>query len=56
MKREMSEAVAMTPKQGEVIALCRECRAFASNNFRKPPHRFIGVPLASFISEQRVEY
>ena len=52
----MSEAVAMTPKQGEVIALCRACRAFASNNFRKPAHRFICIHLASVISEQPVVY
>jgi hypothetical protein len=56
MKREMSEAVAMTPKQGEVIALCRECRAFASNNFRTPPQLFIRFPLASIISERPVVY
>jgi hypothetical protein len=54
MKREPFEVVAMTPKQGAVIGVRRECKVFASNNFRKLPDRLFLIHLAVVIHEQPV--
>ena len=56
MKCEPFEVAAMRPKQGAVIALCRECKVFASNNFRKLPDRLFLIHLAIVIHEQSVVY
>jgi len=43
MKWNPFEAVGISPEPGAAIALCRECKVFASNNFRESPHRFVGI-------------
>jgi hypothetical protein len=50
------EEVAISPEPGAVSALGRERKVLASNNFRKPPHRFIRIHLAIVIHEQPVVY
>ena len=52
MQRQPFEAVAMPPEPGAVIALCRECKLFVSNNFRKSPHCFVRIYLAILTHEQ----
>ena len=56
MQREPFEEVAISPEPGAVSALGCECKMLASNNFRKPPHRFVGIHLAIVIHEQPVVY
>jgi hypothetical protein len=56
MKSEPFAVAAMTPRQGAVIAPGRECKVFASNNFRKLPARHFLVHLAVVIHEQPVVY
>ena len=46
----------MAPKQAAVIALCRECKVFASNNFRKVPDRLFLIHLTVATHEQAVAY
>jgi hypothetical protein len=52
MKREPFKVAAISPEPGAVIALCRECKVFASKNFRKPLHRFVGIHSVFVIKEQ----
>jgi hypothetical protein len=56
MQRQPFEEVAISPEPGAVSALGRERKMLASNNFRKPPHRFIRIHLAIVIHEQPVVY
>jgi hypothetical protein len=56
MQRQPFEGVAISPEPGTVSTLCRERKMFASNNFRKPPQRFVGIRLAIVIHEQPVVY
>ena len=56
MKREPFEVVAKSPESGAAIAFYRECKMFASNNFRKPPHCCARVHLDISIREQPVVY
>jgi hypothetical protein len=56
LQRQAFDEVAISPKPDAVSALGRECKVFASNNFRKSPHRFVGVHLAIVIHEQPVVY
>ena len=56
MQRQPFEEVAISPEPGAVSALGRERKMFASNNFRKPPHRFVRIHLAIVIHEQPVVY
>jgi hypothetical protein len=56
MNRKPFEVVAISPEAGAVSALGRERKMFASNNFRKPPHRFFGIHLAIVIHDQPVVY
>jgi hypothetical protein len=43
MHRQPSDEAAISPEPGAAIALCRECKVFASNNFRKPLHCFVPI-------------
>jgi len=56
MQRQPFEEVAISPEPGTVGPLCRERKMLASNNFRKPPHRFVRIHLAIVIHEQPVVY
>jgi hypothetical protein len=56
MQWQPFEEVAISPEPGAVGALGRESKVFASNNLRKPPHRFVGIHLAISIHEQPVVY
>ena len=56
MQRQPFEEVAISPEPGAVSALGRERKMLASNNFRKPPHRFVRIHLAIVIHEQPVVY
>jgi hypothetical protein len=56
MQGQPFEEVAISPEPGAVGALGRERKVFASNNFRKPLHRFVGIHLAIVIHEQAVVY
>jgi hypothetical protein len=56
MQWKPSEAVAISPEPGAVIALWRERKVFASNNFRRPPHWFVRIHLAIVLHEQPVVY
>ena len=56
MQRQPFEEVAISPEPGAVGALGRERKVFALNNFRKSPHRFVGIHLAIAIHEQAVVY
>jgi hypothetical protein len=50
------EEVAILPESSALIVFCRECKLFASNNFRKPPHRFVRIHSEIVIHEQPVAY
>jgi hypothetical protein len=56
MQRQPFEEVAISPQPDTVSALGRERKVFALNNFRKSPHRFVGIHLANVIHEQLVVY
>ena len=56
MQGQPFEEVAISPEPGAVGAPGRERKVFASNNFRKPLHRFVGIHLAIVIHEQAVVY
>lgn len=56
MRRRPFEEVAISPEPGAVSASGRERKMFASNNFRKPSHRFVGIHWADVIHEQPVVY
>jgi len=53
-QRQPFEEVAISPDPSAARALRRERKMLASNNFRKPPHRFVRVHLAIVIHEQPV--
>jgi len=55
-QRQPFEEVAISPEPGAASALGCECKMLASNNFRKPPHRFIRFLLAIVTYEQPVVY
>jgi len=56
MQRQPVEEVAISPEPGTVGLLCRECKMFASNNFRKLLHWFVSIHFAIVIHEQPVVY
>jgi len=56
MQRQPFDEMATSPEPGAVIAFCRECKVFASNNFRKPLPCFVRIHLAVVIHEQTVVY
>jgi hypothetical protein len=56
MQGQPFEEVAISPEPSAVSALGGERKMLASNNFRKPPHRFIRIHLANVIYEQPVVY
>jgi hypothetical protein len=56
LQRQPLKEVAISPEPGTVGALGCERKVFASNNFRKPPHCFIGIHLTIVIYEQLVVY
>ena len=56
MQRQPYEALAISPEPGAVSALGRERKMLASNNFRKPSHRFIRIHLAIVIYEQPIVF
>jgi len=56
MQRQPFEEVAISPEPGAVSALGRERKMLASNNFRKPSHRFIRIHLAIVIYEQPIVF
>jgi len=51
MQRKAFEEAAVSPEPGAVIALCRQHKVFALNNFRKLPHRLVGIHSAIVIHE-----
>jgi hypothetical protein len=55
-QRQPFQEVVISPESGAVIVLCRERKAFASNNFRKSPHRFVRILMAIVIHEQPAVY
>ena len=56
MQRQPFEEVAISPEPGTISALGCECKIFASNDFLKSPHGFIGLHLGVLIYEQSVVY
>jgi hypothetical protein len=56
MLRQPLEEVEISPEPDAACALDRECKMFAPNNFRDPPHSFGRIRLASLIHEQPVVY
>jgi hypothetical protein len=56
MQGQPFEKVEISPEPGAAVPLRREGKVFPSNNFRKPPHHFVGIHLAIAIHEQAVVY
>jgi len=56
MQRQPIEEVAISPEPAAATAPGRKRKMLASNNFRKPPHRFIRTHLPNEIYEQLVVF
>jgi hypothetical protein len=56
MRRQSLKDVAISPESDAVIALCLECKVFASNDFPKAADRFVRTRLANVIHEQPFVY